>query len=138
MTRPTYPPLSTGAVLLDRLRDALSRYVILPTPEAGDAVTLWIAATHAHPAWAHAARLVIRAPEKRCGKSRLLDIAEATCHQPFIPVNSSPAAVYRSISEDPPTMLVDEADTIFGPKADGNEDLRGLLNAGHQRNRPAN
>src|SRR6185437_8335397 len=47
------------------------------------------------------------------------------------------AAVYRSISEDPPTMLVDEADTIFGPKADGNEDLRGLLNAGHQRNRPA-
>ncbi|GAA3787477.1 hypothetical protein GCM10022226_02210 [Sphaerisporangium flaviroseum] len=34
-------------------------------------------------------------------------------------------------------MLVDEADTIFGPKADGNEDLRGLLNAGHQRNRPA-
>src|ERR1044072_1116505 len=34
-------------------------------------------------------------------------------------------------------MLVDEADTIFGPKADGNEGLRGLLNAGHQRNRPA-
>ncbi|OLM28323.1 DNA primase [Pseudonocardia sp. Ae717_Ps2] len=34
-------------------------------------------------------------------------------------------------------MLVDEADTIFGPKADGHEDLRGLLNAGHQRNRPA-
>ncbi|HVK21354.1 MAG TPA: DUF3631 domain-containing protein, partial [Actinokineospora sp.] len=49
----------------------------------------------------------------------------------------SSAAVYRSISNDPPTMLVDEADTIFGPKAEGNEDLRGLLNAGHQRNRPA-
>ncbi|WP_240051773.1 hypothetical protein [Pseudonocardia sp. EV170527-09] len=30
-----------------------------------------------------------------------------------------------------------EADTIFGPKADAHEDLRGLLNAGHQRNRPA-
>src|SRR5690606_17521707 len=78
-----------------------------------------------------------RGPEKRCGKSRLLDIVEATCHEPFITVNSSPAAVYRSISDDPPTLLVDEADTIFGPKADGNEDLRGLLNAGHQRNRPA-
>ena len=35
---------------LDRLRDALGRYVILPTPEAADAVTLWIAATHAQPA----------------------------------------------------------------------------------------
>jgi hypothetical protein len=100
-------------------------------------VTLWIAATHAQPAWAHAPRLVIRAPEKRCGKSRLLDVIEALCWNPFITVNSSPAAVYRSITSDPPTLLVDEADTIFGPKADGNEDLRGLLNAGHQRNRPA-
>ncbi|GAA1005493.1 hypothetical protein Aple_051160 [Acrocarpospora pleiomorpha] len=126
-----------GAALLDRLRAALTRYVVLPTGEAADAVTLWIAATHAQPAWAHAPRLVIRGPEKRCGKSRLLDTVESTCHQPFITVNSSSAAVYRSITEDPPTMLVDEADTIFGPKADGNEDLRGLLNAGHQRNRPA-
>ncbi|WP_219504652.1 DUF3631 domain-containing protein [Nonomuraea ceibae] len=127
----------TGAHLLDRLRAALTRYVILPSPETADAVTLWIAATHAQLAWAHAPRLVIRGPEKRCGKSRLLDIVEATCHNPFITVNSSSAAVYRSITDDPPTMLVDEADTIFGPKADGNEDLRGLLNAGHQRNRPA-
>ncbi|MFF4623859.1 DUF3631 domain-containing protein [Nonomuraea jabiensis] len=126
-----------GAALLDRLRAALTRYVILPSSEAADAVTLWIAASHGQPAWAHAPRLVIRGPEKRCGKSRLLDIVEATCHQPFITVNSSSAAVYRSITDDPPTMLVDEADTIFGPKADGNEDLRGLLNAGHQRNRPA-
>lgn len=130
-------PISHGAMLLDALLAALTRYVILPSPQAADAVVLWIAASHAQPAWAHAPRLVIRAPEKRCGKSRLLDVVEACCHDPFITVNSSSAAVYRSISEDPPTMLVDEADTIFGPKADGNEDLRGLLNAGHQRNRPA-
>ncbi len=135
LTMTHHPP--TGAALLDQLRAALTRYVILPSDQAADAVTLWIAATHAQPAWAHAPRLVIRAPEKRCGKSRLLDIVEATCHAPFITVNSSSAAVYRSISDDPPTLLVDEADTIFGPKADGNEDLRGLLNAGHQRNRPA-
>ncbi|GLZ14188.1 hypothetical protein Acsp04_44230 [Actinomadura sp. NBRC 104425] len=129
-------PLS-GAALLDALHQALTRYVILPSAHAADAVTLWIAATHAQPAWAHAPRLVIRGPEKRCGKSRLLDVTEATCHDPFITVNSSPAAVYRSITDDPPTLLVDEADTIFGAKAEGNEDLRGLLNAGHQRNRPA-
>ena len=126
-----------GAELLNELRAALTTYVVLPSPQAADAVTLWIAATHAQPAWAHAPRLVIRGPEKRCGKSRLLDIVEATCHRPLITVNASPAAVYRSITDDPPTMLVDEADTIFGPKADSNEGLRGLLNAGHQRNRPA-
>jgi hypothetical protein len=126
-----------GAALLDTVRAAITRYAILPTPAALDAVTLWAAATHAQPAWAHAPRLVIRGPEKRCGKSRLLDLVEALCWNAFITVNSSPSAVYRSITADPPTLLVDEADTIFGPKADGNEDLRGLLNAGHQRNRPA-
>ncbi|WP_338602623.1 DUF3631 domain-containing protein [Saccharopolyspora sp. SCSIO 74807] len=133
----TPQPAWPGDALLDELHDALTRYVILPSTHATNAVVLWIAATHAQPAWAHAPRLVIRAPEKRCGKSRLLDVVEATSHDPFLTVNASTAAVYRSITDDPPTMLVDEADTIFGTNAEANEDLRGLLNAGHQRNRPA-
>ncbi|GGM43921.1 DUF3631 domain-containing protein [Dactylosporangium sucinum] len=135
----TTPPTTNGAAILDQLHATLTRYVVLPSPEAVDAVTLWIAATHAQPAWAHAPRLVIRAPEKRCGKSRLLDVVEGTSCNPLITVNASPAAVYRAIGTDePPTLLVDEADTIFGGKnAEANEDLRGLLNAGHQRNRPA-
>jgi hypothetical protein len=133
----TAPP--DGAAILGQLHAVITRYVILPSAEAAAAVALWIAATHAQTAWAHAPRLVIRAPEKRCGKSRLLDVIEGTCHAPLITVNASPAAVYRAIGTDtPPTLLVDEADTIFGGKnADANEDLRGLLNAGHQRNRPA-
>src|SRR5689334_21192109 len=127
-----------GAAILDALHAAITRFVILPSPEAIDAVVLWIAATHAQPAWAHAPRLVIRAPEKRCGKSRLLDVVEATCFRPIMTVNASTAAVYRSIGagDSPPTLLLDEADTIFGAKAGDNEDLRGLLNAGHQRGRP--
>ncbi|MCL2090266.1 MAG: DUF3631 domain-containing protein [Micrococcales bacterium] len=130
-----------GAQLLDQVRAAVRRYVILPDEHAEVGVTLWVAATHAVPAWAHAARLVIRAPEKRCGKSRLLDLVEAMCHQPLITVNISSSALYRSVgmtASDPPTLLIDEADAIFGPKAaESAEDLRGLLNAGHGRNRPA-
>ncbi|MEU8609369.1 DUF3631 domain-containing protein [Actinoplanes sp. NPDC048791] len=134
----TDTPPPEGAAILDRLHTIITRYVILPSPEAIDAVALWTAATHAQPAWAHAPRLVIRAPEKRCGKSRLLDVVEGTCYKPLMTVNASTAAVYRSIGEgEPPTILLDEADTIFGGKqAEANEDLRGLLNAGHQRNRP--
>ncbi|EWM14601.1 hypothetical protein KUTG_04905 [Kutzneria sp. 744] len=137
MATPTTSVPIDGAALLDTVHAAMTKYVILPSEHATDAVVLWIAASHAQPAWAHAPRLVIRAPEKRCGKSRLLDVVEATCYSPLLTVNASPSAVYRSITEDPPTMLVDEADTIFGPNASANEDLRGLLNAGHQRNRPA-
>ena len=54
------------------------------------------------------------------------DVAEAVCYQPLVTVNASTAAVVRSITEDPPTIMVDEADTIFGTKkaADNNEDAR--------------
>jgi hypothetical protein len=137
------PPIPTpqavdGAGLLGELRAAFGRYVVLPSPQAADAVTLWTAATHAQPAWEHAPRLAVVSPLKRCGKSRLLDVVAETCHAPLITVNATIAAVVRSIGVDPPTLLVDEADTLWGTRkqADANEDLRGLLNAGHQRNRP--
>jgi hypothetical protein len=130
---------SEDAGLLDKLHEALTRYVAFPSPEAADAVTLWVAATHGQAAWEHAPRLAAVSPLKRCGKSRLLDVIAETCHRPLVTVNATIAAIARSVaSDDPPTLLVDEADAIFGTKrqADNNEDLRGLLNAGHQRNRP--
>ena len=128
-----------GAELLEELHAAVTRYVVFPGPEAADAAVLWIAASHAQPAWEHAPRLAAVSPLKRCGKSRLLDLVAETAHRPLITVNATIAAVARAIDgEDPPTLLVDEADAIFGSRrqAENNEDLRGVLNAGHQRNRP--
>ena len=82
-----------------------------------------------------------QSPRETLRKSRLLDLIEALCHQPLLTTNASPSAVCRSIGADPtdpPTLLIDEADAIFGPKAAGDhEDLRGLINAGHSRNRRA-
>ncbi|MGH1556328.1 DUF3631 domain-containing protein [Streptomyces sp. L7] len=132
------PDPTSGSVLLDELRGQIAKFVILPSPEALDAVTLWVAATHLQPAWQHAPRLAVVGPAKRCGKSRLLDVLTETVHEPMLTINTTPAAIFRSITEEnPPTLLVDEADTIFGtPKvAEKNEEMRGLLNAGHQRNR---
>ncbi|MGW1147580.1 DUF3631 domain-containing protein [Streptomyces sp. NPDC002454] len=131
------PEPAAGSALLDELRAQIARFVILPSSEALDAVTLWVAATHLQPAWQHAPRLAVVGPAKRCGKSRLLDVLTETVHEPMLTINTTPAAVFRSITEEPPTLLVDEADTIFGtPKqAEKNEEMRGLLNAGHQRNR---
>jgi hypothetical protein len=140
MTAPNVPPREVidGEVLLKEIHAAFGRYVVFASPEAHDAVVLWSAGSHGQPAWAHAPRLAVVSPEKRCGKSRLMDVAEAVCYQPLVTVNASTAAVVRSITEDPPTIMVDEADTIFGTKkaADNNEDVRGILNAGHQGNRP--
>jgi hypothetical protein len=127
-----------GVALLDELRAVIGKYVVLPSEEALTAVTLWVAATHIQTALQHAPRLAVVSPTKGCGKSRVLDVLHETVHQSMMTVNTSPAVVFRVIGKNPPTLLVDEADTIFGPKASGDSEiLRGLLNAGHQRNRPA-
>jgi hypothetical protein len=102
-------------------------------------MTLWTAASHPQTAWNCAPRLAITSLVKRCGKSRLLDVIEATCHEPLPTINISAAALARSVTDDPPTLLLDEADTIFGRGLKGDEKaetIRGIINAGHSRNRP--
>jgi hypothetical protein len=140
-----------GAQLLDDLVKTLTRFVLFPDEHSAAAVALWIAATHALPWFDCAPRLVITSPEKRCGKTRLLDIIAGTCNNPLATSDATVAAIFRSIpSYDPvsgqtvadeaiPTLIIDEADAIFGSTkvAEQHEDLRKLLNAGHQRGRPA-
>lgn len=51
-------------------------------------------------------------------------------------VNVTPAYLFRKVGaeEGRPTILYDEIDTVFGPKEKDNEEIRGLLNAGHRKN----
>lgn len=137
---PASTPPADGADLLDEVRDTLGRFVIFPSESAAIAVTLWVVATHGLPAWQHATRLAIRSPQKRCGKSRLLDVIALLCFNPMASTDASVAVLYRSIGDDDHktvTLLIDEADALFGTKtkAEQNEDLRSLLNAGFQRGR---
>jgi hypothetical protein len=118
----------------------LTKYVVFPCPEAADAATLYAAATHAMPRLEFAARLVIKSPVKRCGKSRLLDVLAQLVRRPLLTSDISAAALVRSINDDnPPTLMLDEADATFGKALKGDEKaehLRGILNAGFGRDRP--
>jgi len=129
-----------GANVLNDVRRLLRKYVVFPSDEAADAVTLYAAATHAMPQLEFAPRLVIKSPVKRCGKSRLLDVLSELVRQPLATVDISAAALVRSITEKaPPTIMLDEADAIFGKALKGDEKaeaLRGMLNAGFGRGRP--
>jgi hypothetical protein len=134
------PPPADGAVVLDAVHDALTRYVVFPCPEAADAATLYAAATHVQGKLEFAARLVIKSPAKRCGKSRLLDVLGCLVASPLLTSDISAAALVRSITKDaPPVLLLDEADATFGKALKGDEKaehLRGILNAGFGRDRP--
>jgi hypothetical protein len=75
----------------------------------------------------------VTSPEKRSGKTRLLEALELVVREPMATANISDAALFRAIGELAPTLLFDEIDAVFGPKARDREDLRGMINAGHRR-----
>lgn len=125
------PPLSD---LLDSIRAFLLSYIVFPLDEQADAVALWIAHTHVFEQFELSPILSITSPEKRSGKSRLLDCLALLCARPWGAVLPSEAVVYRKIAADAPTLLLDEVDAVFGPKtASPHEGLRAMLNAGNRQ-----
>lgn len=126
---------SGGAGLLDAVERLLSRYVVYPGEHERVAHVLWIAHTHLMGCWESTPRIAFLSPEPGSGKSRALEVTEPLTPRPVHAVNATPAYLFRKVSDPagPPTILFDEIDTIFGPKAKDNEELRGMLNAGHRR-----
>jgi hypothetical protein len=124
------------AAVLDATRDFVRRYVVLTEAQA-TAVALWIAHTHATDASETTPYLSVTSAEKRSGKTRLLEVLEALVRKPLVAANVSAAALFRSLGAEPtPTLLMDEVDAIWGAKANGDEDVRALLNAGYRRGTP--
>ena len=128
----SYPDL---AGLLDRVHGYCARFIAYPVSHAAIAHVLWVAHTHAMDAWESTPRLACLSPEPGSGKTRVLEITENLVPRPVEAVNVSPAYLFRKVADENgrPTILFDEIDTVFGPKANNNEELRGLLNAGHRQ-----
>lgn len=126
---------TAGAQLLDDIEGFLRRFVAYPSEHARVASVLWIAHAHAIDSFESTPRIAYLSPEPGSGKSRALEAMTPLVPNPMHAVNATPAALFRSVSdlEARPTILFDEVDTIFGPKAKDNEEVRGFLNAGHRR-----
>lgn len=123
---------------VDLFRDVqkhLTRFIAYPSENAAIAHTLWIAHTHAMDAWEATARIAFLSPEPSSGKTRALEITENLVPRPVEAVNVTPAYLFRKVGagDGSPTILFDEIDTVFGPRAKDNEEIRGLLNAGHRK-----
>jgi hypothetical protein len=121
----------TTAEILDEIRSILLRFAILP-PHGAERIALWIAHTYVFEGFQYSPRLLVTGPQKRCGKSLVIRLIGALCHAPRRCDGITSAALFRTIEAHQPTMLLDEADTFLGgPRP--NEDLRGVINSGHQK-----
>src|SRR5262245_15809245 len=122
--------------VLAAVYDFAGSFIAYPSEEARVAHLLWIAHTHLMPAWESTPRLALLSPEPASGKTRALEVTELLVPNPVEAINVTPAYIFRKVGDQesgPPTLLHDEIDTVFGPKAKESEEIRGLYNAGHRR-----
>jgi hypothetical protein len=120
------------AAVLDALAEYLRGYVSMSAAQV-DAVALWIAHTHVVAAFETTPFLNVASPEKRCGKTRLLDVLELVVARPWRAITPTEAVLFRKIEAETPTILLDETDAIFERSNGSTEPLRALLNAGNRR-----
>ena len=123
-----WPDPVDGDSLLSEIWDLVNEHVVV-VDAAKTATSLWTVHTYAIDAADVSPLLLITSPEKRCGKTTMLRLVAKLVHRPLTASNIAPAALYRSVEAWQPTLLIDEADTFLK----SNEDLRGILNAGHTR-----
>jgi hypothetical protein len=118
--------------LLSDIRKMITKYVIL-TPQQADAVALWVAHTWTFEATETTPYLSITSPEKRSGKTRLLETLEQLVKKPWLTGRTSAAALYRKVDKELPTLLLDEIDATLKGDKELSETLRGILNTGHRK-----
>lgn len=128
-------PVPETAELLDAIEGVTRRFVVI-SDEQRDVIALWVLHCYAIDAADTTPYLAITSPEKRSGKSRLLEVLAQLVPRAMEAANISDAALFRALGGDdlPMTLLFDEIDTVFGPRqAQSKEELRGLINAGYRR-----
>ncbi len=126
------PAPETGRLLADVI-DFVRQYVVLPGDAEAAAVALFVLHTWALDG-AHATPyLLVVSPEKRSGKTRLLEVLALLVRSPWHTNSTSEAAMFRKIERDAPTLLLDEIDAVFGSASERTEPLRAILNSGNRR-----
>jgi DNA polymerase-1 len=130
---PALPEGMTGADVLDRHAELLTRYIRFRIVEETWAATLWTAATYFVLLFQIVAYLAISSATMRCGKSHLLDLIRWTCARGRRMSGGSDAAIFRTLAQTPPpTLVFDEVDNYIGESTE-RAFLIGVLNEGFER-----
>src|SRR5262249_56857023 len=109
----------------------IRKYVVV-TDEQTLTVTLWTMMAWVHSrAATHSPFLMATSPQANSGKSTLLGVLNFLTPRSLLCVGLSEAVLYRSIDLWQPTLLTDEADTVFVD----NGPLRAVYNGGGGRAR---
>ena len=107
---------SKGWKLLHGITDHIAKYIAL-SDSLVLVIAVWVIASHLSDIWDRFPHLGITSAEKRCGKTRLLQILEDLLLGPINAASMSAATVFRFIKiqqEEGITILLDEAQQLSG------------------------
>jgi len=120
------------AELLRQCRAWILRYIVV-SDEQAIIMAAWILHTYAFEAAETTPYIHITAPERACGKSRLMESLEALSAAPIRSGGMTAAALVRSIDAKKPTIFLDEMDAQLGAAKEFAEAIRGILNEGFRK-----
>lgn len=103
------------------------------TAMQADTCALWALHCWAISAFDYTPYLRVSAPEKRCGKSRLLDVLAMVTPRPWRTEHATAAVLYRRIEGEGPTLLLDEIDRQMQGDKEASAAIVGVLNSGFER-----
>jgi len=129
---PREKPGGDLTALLSDICTLINRFLIL-APAQVDTLALWVLHTWTFSVSDTTPYLSISSPEKRSGKTRIFEILELIVREPFKVDGTSSAALFHSIENDRPTLLLDEVDTTFKGDKEVAQAIRQILNAGSRR-----
>ncbi|WP_158513481.1 DUF3631 domain-containing protein [Dehalogenimonas formicexedens] len=124
-------PVDLNQLIID-VSGFIRRFVVLPEHYLL-AISLWVIHSHAFDHFDTTPYLSITSPEKRSGKTRLLEVLELLVAKPWFTGRVTPAVLARKIDAESPTLLLDESDAAFSGPEEYSETLRGILNTGYRR-----
>lgn len=117
--------------IIRQTADWLEQYIIFPEENQSIVVAAWVAATHIWPSFDSFPYLVITARTKRAGKTRLgVDLVQHIVSNGHNSSQSTAAALFRKITAEKPTLIMDEAES-HGSEA--KSALHGLMNLGYRK-----
>lgn len=115
--------------LLETCRVWIRRYIVV-SEEQAVIMAAWSLHTYVFDAAETTPYIHITAPERACGKSRLMEALEALAAAPIRSGGMTAAALVRCIDAKTPTIFLDEMDAQLGGDKEYVEALRGILNEG--------